>query len=120
MKPGGFWLAIPVTVSAFAAGCHDPLSYSIATGPRDWSAHPAVASLSPAGDVYAASDIHGGYDRFAALLVMYGLAPGVPSSPELAQWSGGNATLVIAGDLFDKGPAGLEVIDLFERSRQVQ
>ena len=95
--PAAAWLAL--------AACHDPLVYTVETGPRDWTAHPAVVSL-PAATVYAASDVHGGYDRFVALLSTYGL---VDAS---GAWAGGNAVLVIAGDMFDKGPKGLEVIDL--------
>lgn len=91
------WLAL--------AACHDPLQYTVETGPRDWTAHPAIVSL-PAATVYAASDVHGGYDRLTALLSLYGL---VDAS---GAWAGGNAVLVIDGDMFDKGPKGLEVIDL--------
>src|SRR5512142_3531091 len=93
------------------AACHEPLSYSIATGPRDWTAHPAIVEL-PAGTIYAASDIHGGYARFVALLARYGVIDGVPATPLDARWLGGDATLVVVGDLFDKGPDGLDVIDL--------
>ena len=91
------WLAL--------AACHDPLQYTVATGPRDWTAHPAIVSL-PAATVYAASDVHGGYDRLVALLSRAGLVDGSGA------WTGGTAVLVIAGDMFDKGPKGLEVIDL--------
>jgi hypothetical protein len=88
-----------------AAGCHEPLPYDVATGPRDWAAHPALVDL-PASTVYAVSDIHGGYTRLTALLARYGLID------VAQQWSGGDATLVIAGDMFDKGPDGLDVLDL--------
>lgn len=87
------------------AGCHEPTVYDVVTGPRDWSAHPAIVSIEAPGDVYAVSDIHGGYERFVALLVRYGLAD------RSGVWTGGNATLVVTGDLFDKGPKGLEVVD---------
>jgi len=86
------------------AGCHEPLQYDVATGPRDWAAHPALVSL-PAGTVYAVSDIHGGFTRLTALLGRYGLI-------DAAEWTGGDATLVVTGDMFDKGPDGLDVIDL--------
>lgn len=95
---------LPAACLALAA-CHDPLVYTVETGPRDWTAHPALVSL-PASTVYAASDVHGGYDRFVALLSHYGL---VDAS---GGWSGGTAVLVVAGDMFDKGPKGLEVVDL--------
>src|SRR5437016_1085806 len=40
--------------------------------PRDWAAHPAVLRARTgfaARPIYAVSDVHGGYDRFRALLV---------------------------------------------------
>ena len=93
-------------------GCRDSSSYAIATGPRDWATHPAVATLDAPVDLYAASDIHGGYDRFVALLAANHLVAAMPATPDAVQWAGGAATLVIVGDLFDKGPQGLEVVDL--------
>lgn len=85
------------------AACHEPAGYDIVTT-RDWTAHPALVSM-PAGEVYAASDIHGGYARFAALLEANHLVA------EKA-WTGGDAVLVVAGDLIDKGPDAVDVIDL--------
>jgi hypothetical protein len=61
--------------------------------------------------LYAMSDVHGGYARLVSLLSTYGLVPAAPSTPEQATWSGGNATLVVIGDMIDKGPQGLEVMD---------
>jgi hypothetical protein len=57
------------------------------------------------------SDVHGGYDRLAALLAKHGVARGVPSTPDAMAWGAGSATLVAAGDLVDKGPRSIEVID---------
>ncbi len=94
------------------AGCHDPLAYTVASGPRDWSAHPAIVSLPAAATLYAASDIHGGYDRVVPLLVQYKLIDAAPSTPDAVHWTGGTATLVVTGDMIDKGPKGLEVIEL--------
>lgn len=61
--------------------------------------------------VYALSDVHGGYDRLAALLAGAGVIAPAPARPEAVTWTAGDAVLVVAGDLFDKGPQGLEVID---------
>lgn len=79
---------------------------------RDWSAHPAIVEIDQAGSVYAVSDPHGEYALFAKLLAGNHLLAAVPTDPTRARWSGGAATLVVAGDLIDKGPASLEVIDL--------
>ncbi|HSD90599.1 MAG TPA: metallophosphoesterase [Kofleriaceae bacterium] len=100
-----------VTGMLFVGACHEPLQYEVATGPRDWTANPALVSL-PSSTVYAVSDIHGGYTRLTALLSRHGLIAAPPSSPEHAQWTGGDVVLVIAGDMLDKGPDGLDVIDL--------
>lgn len=99
-------------IIALLAGCHDPSAYSIASGPRDWSAYPAIATMDAPADLYAASDVHGGYDRFVTLLATNKLVAAVPATPDAVEWSGGSATLLVTGDLFDKGPEGLEVVDL--------
>jgi hypothetical protein len=72
----------------------------------------ASAPTSPkARTIFALSDIHGGYDRLVALLAGAGVAKAAPASPAALTWTGGDAVLVVAGDLIDKGPQPLEVID---------
>lgn len=102
------WCLLVVVV----AGCHDRVTYAVATGARDWSAHPAVVQQAAPGAVYAVSDIHGGYRRFTTLLARNGLISAAPAIPGDVQWSGGDAVLVIVGDLIDKGADGLDVIEL--------
>ncbi len=103
-------------VAAFALACGS----KSAGQPRDPSgvAPPATATtgaiveLEPgARAVFALSDIHGGYDRLAALLAAAGLAKPAPSSPDAITWAGGDAILLVVGDLIDKGPQPIEVID---------
>jgi hypothetical protein len=81
---------------------------------RDWAAHPAIvdvaAPAAPAA-LYAASDVHGGYDRLAALLLANKLLSRVPTAAKDAHWGGAGAALVVTGDLIDKGPSSVEVID---------
>lgn len=67
--------------------------------------------LLPTQTVYAISDIHGGWDRVAALLASNGIIGSVPPTPDAIAWSAGNAILVVAGDLIDKGPQPVEVLD---------
>lgn len=102
-------LALPALLALAACSQKDPAPVE---APRDWEAHPAVVETDGAELLYALSDIHGGYERAVALLTVNGLLGGLPSEPASAVWTGGQATLVVIGDMFDKGPQGLEVIDL--------
>ncbi|GAC1352304.1 MAG: hypothetical protein NVSMB1_13850 [Polyangiales bacterium] len=81
------------------------------TATRDWTVDPAIAVTAAASTLYAMSDVHGGYDRMIALLVAAKIIAGAPTKPELVSWSAGAATLVVVGDLFDKGAKGVEVVD---------
>lgn len=72
---------------------------------RDWSAHPAIVERDDIDEIYALSDPHGGASQLQALLEANHLIKG-------KAWTGGAAVLVVAGDLIDKGPDSLGVIDL--------
>jgi len=107
----GAWIPVVGGIAASpAVGCSAD-RYEVVSGPRDWAAHPAVVEAAPAATLLAVSDVHGGYDRLAALLARHGAVSGVPVDPSSIQWSAGEAVLVVVGDLFDKGPKGLEVLD---------
>lgn len=67
--------------------------------------------LSTPRAIYAISDVHGGYDRLAVLLAGAGVTSGVPARPDAMSWAAGDAVLVVTGDLIDKGPQALEVIE---------
>ncbi len=108
-----------VTIAVLAAlslsTCSDaPAGYTVYAPPRDWALHPALVDRAFPSDaaVYAVSDVHGGYARLASLLARHGLLASVPATPADAQWRGGRAVLVVAGDLIDKGPDSLDAIDL--------
>ncbi len=79
---------------------------------RDWKANPAIADVPAPAVIWAMSDIHGGYDRAVALLVANHVLASAPATPSAAQWAAGSAALVVTGDMIDKGPSGLEVLDL--------
>ena len=79
--------------------------------PRDWSTYPAIVDVPQPNMIYAVSDIHGGFARFGALLAGNGIIASASSDPTAWQWTAGTAALVVTGDLIDKGPQGLEVID---------
>lgn len=56
--------------------------------------------------VVAISDVHGDFDAMAATLASAGIVD--PSN----DWVGGSSTLVITGDLLDRGPDSRRVMDL--------
>jgi hypothetical protein len=106
----------PALVAALAAspacGSHGKASYDVVAPPRDWAAAPAVVEIDAAPSaLYAVSDVHGGYDRFVALLARHGLVGAAPATPAAATWTGGAALLVVVGDLVDKGPGSVAVVD---------
>jgi len=78
---------------------------------------PAIAQVDGAKQIYAVSDVHGGYGRLFHLLKNNGLIDGSKARPDAAVWTGGKAVLVVNGDLVDKGKHPVEVIDLV---RQIQ
>src|SRR5262249_42964254 len=72
---------------------------------RDWSKYPAIVEIDDADEVFALSDPHGNIDVLRGLLLENALIDGHD------RWVAGDAILVVAGDLIDKGPQSLEVID---------
>ena len=96
------------------AGCgHTRTPYTVVSAPRDWSTYPAIVTIDRGPVVYALSDVHGGYDRVVALLAAHHVIASAPPAPNAVKWIGGSAVLVVAGDLFDKGPKALEALMLF-------
>ena len=78
---------------------------------RDWKAFPAIVDVPAPATLYALSDVHGGYDRLTTLLVANRIVANAPKTPTDAHWGGGGATLVVTGDMIDKGPSSVEVLD---------
>lgn len=59
--------------------------------------------------IYIIGDIHGQYDQLVELLRGVGLVD------ERVDWAGGAALLWLIGDFFDRGPCGIESVDLVMR-----
>lgn len=108
---GACTLIVTCSLCEACSPCMSTEPYEVVSPPRDWTAHPAIVDLAAPSMLYAISDVHGGYDGLATLLANAGITTGVPASPSSIAWAAGDATLVVAGDLVDKGPNGLEVID---------
>jgi hypothetical protein len=79
---------------------------------RDWARFPAVVDVNTSEEVVGLGDIHGTYDRLVHLLETGGLIHADAKAPGGFAWTGGKRTLVSVGDLIDKGPQSLEVLDL--------
>lgn len=93
--------------------CSTPARYPVVSGPRDWVAHPAIVEIDrlPDAPVFAVGDVHGGYDRLVALLARHDVIDGAPTMPAGAHWAAGRAVLVVTGDMIDKGPSSMEVVE---------
>jgi hypothetical protein len=79
---------------------------------RDWARYPAIAQIDTSEDIFAIGDVHGDYDRLIRLLCAAGMV-----ERDTGAWIGGRAILVFTGDLIDKGPHSLKVIQLVSSLR---
>jgi hypothetical protein len=80
---------------------------------RDWAESPAIVEHVPKTDVFAVSDLHGHYEEGFALLLGNGLLRGDAKTPTSVEWTGGTSTLVVVGDLINKGPGSIALVDMF-------
>ncbi|MDZ7706046.1 MAG: metallophosphoesterase [Trueperaceae bacterium] len=55
---------------------------------------------------YVIGDIHGEYDKYTRHLIAHGLAS------DTLSWRGGSDHLWVMGDFFDRGPEGLQALEL--------
>ncbi len=88
------------------------VSLAAAAGPyaRDWVRYPSIVERPAPPTLFAIGDIHGDYERALRLIIAAHIIPGVPATPEAALWSAGTATLVVTGDMIDKGPRPVDVL----------
>jgi calcineurin-like phosphoesterase family protein len=83
-----------------------------AAGGRDWTRYPAIVDRATPEEIVGLGDVHGAYDRLVPLLERGGIIRPDPRAPGGFAWAGGRRTMVQVGDLIDKGPKSLEVLDL--------
>ena len=108
---GGMTITIPALKGSPAAS--EAGAGGAGKGPaRDWDRFPAVVDKSTSEEIVALGDVHGAYDRLLHLLQVGGIARADPKAKGGYAWAGGKRTLVSVGDLIDKGPQSLEVLDL--------
>ncbi len=111
----GFVRRLPISLLLVAYGCSTDPADTTTEGSGGKEDGPASYGGfieehdDRADEIWAFSDPHGGIDAMKRLL----------ESSELidseSTWSAGPVTMVIAGDLIDKGAHSLEVIDLLRR-----
>lgn len=78
---------------------------------RDWGKYPAIVQIDTNEDIFAVGDVHGDYDRLVKLLTAAKIIDH-PADPDAVKWTAGRAVLVFTGDLIDKGPHSLQVVQL--------
>jgi hypothetical protein len=77
---------------------------------RDWKADPPIARIDerPAR-TYAVADIHGAVGPLAELLARHGVV--ADTETKAPRWAGGDALLVVIGDLINKTEGSVATID---------
>jgi hypothetical protein len=79
---------------------------------RIWQRYPPViATRSNGADIYAVGDAHSDYVRLSRALKAAGLID------DQHHWTGGRSILVSTGDMIDKGPRALDVLNLYNELR---
>jgi len=84
---------------------------------RDWNRFPAVAQSDANQDIYVVGDVHADYQRLVRVLAAAGVIAINPPDPKHPEWIAGRATVVFMGDLIDKGPRALDVLDFVQALR---
>lgn len=97
----GLKLIVVILALACCGYAHSPVQ-SASPPTRDWTRYPAVVEIDkPPGDIYAVSDLHGHIFGMMHILKGAGLVEFRQSAPGGYVWKGGNAVLVVVGDLID-------------------
>lgn len=77
---------------------------------RDWAKNPAIVERPAVTKLFGLGDIHGDYRRMLRVLAAAKLIASAPANPAKIAWTGGGATLVVTGDMIDKGPRPVDVL----------
>lgn len=97
-------IPLPAILFLVALGCGRPSTAAAPAPPPEPS-----ASAAPEVRIAAVGDLHADLPQALAALALAGVVDAD------GHWSGGTATLVQTGDLTDRGPDSMEVMDLMRR-----
>ena len=114
----GAVLILGLSVAAVACGSSTSLKPSVTAGAqveaavRDWQRYPAVVALTGTSEIDAIGDLHGDLPVAVAVLRAAGLISPNPAGSPAYLWTGGSKVLVSVGDIIDKGPDAIGIIDM--------
>jgi hypothetical protein len=80
---------------------------------RDWTKNPVVVQIDTTADLFAVGDAHSDFVHLTRALNAAGIIAGRPEQPGQARWKAGRAVLISTGDMIDKGPRALDVLELY-------
>jgi hypothetical protein len=111
--PGSAWRRTrgrrAAALAEWIAGALAGLAALLATSLVTAQPSPSPSSASSPTRIVAVSDVHGAYDSLVSILKASELL-----DDKLA-WSGGRATLVVVGDMLDRGSGSRRVLELLMR-----
>lgn len=79
--------------------------------PRDWQKFPPIVELDTPEDIFAIGDAHSDYTRLKKALQGAGVID------QSGHWIARRAVLVSTGDMIDKGPRALDVLQFYKTLR---
>ena len=102
-RPIASRLVASAIAGALAIGITAPAGHATAAAP------PPSCEIAGVERVVAVGDVHGAYDRYVGILSAAGVLDA------RARWVGATTHLVQLGDVVDRGPDSLKVIDMLRR-----
>jgi Calcineurin-like phosphoesterase len=97
----GLKLMVVILALACCGYAYSPVQ-SASPPTRDWTRYPAVVEIDkPPGYIFAVSDLHGHIFGLSRILIAAGLMEFQGPHSAVWGWKGGNAVLVVVGDLID-------------------
>ena len=116
----GLKLMVVILALACCGYAHSPVR-SAPPPTRDWTRYPAVVEIDrPGVDIFAVSDLHGHIGGLSRILIAAGLMELQGPNLGVWGWKGGNAVLVVVGDLIDSKFQSGGSLTVIEKLRELQ